>query len=159
GNLQFLGRRDQQVKLRGFRIELGEIEAALKQHQAIRDAVVMTREDRPGNKRLVAYVVAARERVVTAGELRAFLMDKLPDHMVPAAFLTLEAPPRTSSGKVERRELPAPAPESFEAERARHVPPRDGVEEQLEAIFCEALGLDRVGVHDDFFALGGDSLL
>ena len=159
GTIEFLGRFDSQIKLRGHRIDLSEIEHVLKQHDAIEDAVVLARQDRPGEKRLVAYVVPERGRAANAGELRADLLRRLPEYMVPAAFVTLTALPLTGTGKVDRNRLPVPGQESFATDDERHVLPRGGVEEKLAAIFCETLGLDRVGAHGDFFELGGDSLL
>jgi len=157
GNLEFLGRRDQQVKIRGFRIELGEIEAVLKQHDAIREGVVLAREDRPGEKRLVAYVVLAQGRSVIASELRTFLLNRLPDYMVPAAFLTLEALPRTANGKVDRTLLSA-AEAEFELATQTYVSPRNAVEVQLMRIWEQILDVSPIGMQDNFFALGGDSL-
>ena len=158
GNIEFLGRLDHQVKLRGFRIELGEIEAVLGQHLRLRTSVVAAREDAPGDKRLVAYVVPDQDPAPSASELRRFLQTKLPEYMVPSAFVTLEALPLTPNGKVDRRALPAPDPSGFRAENA-YVEPRTPVEEQLAGIWEEVLGLERVGIHDDFFELGGHSLL
>jgi aspartate racemase len=154
GNIEFLGRADYQVKIRGFRIELGEIEAALAHHPAVREAVVLAREDAPGEKRLVAYVVADS----TADELRRFLKDKLPEYMVPAVFVLLEALPVTPNGKVDRRALPAPDRSRPELEKA-FVAPRDDLELQLAHIWEEVLGVRPVGVRDNFFELGGHSLL
>jgi len=154
GNIEFLGRADHQVKIRGFRIELGEIEAALSQHSAVREAVVMDREDAPGEKRLVAYVVADS----TADELRHFLKDKLPEHMVPAVVVLLDALPLMPNGKVDRRALPAPDRSRPELEKA-FVAPRDDLELQLAHIWEEVLGVRPVGVRDNFFELGGHSLL
>ena len=154
GNIEFLGRVDHQVKIRGFRIELGEIEAALGQHPAVREAVVLAREDMPGEKRLVAYVVGNS----TADELRGFLKDKLPEYMVPAVFVPLDALPLLSNGKTDRRALPEPdrtRPELDEAFAA----PRTPTEELLAGIWAQLLDLERVGVHDNFFDLGGHSLL
>src|SRR4029078_7794108 len=108
GNIEFLGRTDSQVKLRGFRIELGEIEAALSQHSAVREAVVLLLENEPGNQRLVAYVVPARESAIAINELRSFLKEKLPDYMVPSALVVIKALPLTANGKIDRRALPAP---------------------------------------------------
>jgi amino acid adenylation domain-containing protein len=159
GTIEFLGRFDSQIKLRGHRIEPSEIEHALKQHDAIEDAVVSARQDLPGDKRLVAYVVPERGRAATAGELRAYLLRRLPEYMVPAAFVILEALPLTGTGKVDRNRLPVPGKESFAPADERRVPPRGSVEEKLAAIFCETLGLDCVGAYGDFFELGGDSLL
>jgi amino acid adenylation domain-containing protein len=154
GNIEFLGRADHQVKIRGFRIELGEIEAALGQHPAVREAVVLAREDAPTEKRLVAYVVADS----TADELRRFLKDKLPEYMVPAVVVLLEALPVTPNGKVDRRALPAPDRSRPELEIA-FVAPRDDLELQLAQIWEEVLGVRPVGVRDNFFELGGHSLL
>jgi thioesterase domain-containing protein/acyl carrier protein len=154
GNIEFLGRADHQVKIRGFRIELGEIEAVLGQHPAVRKAVVLAREDAPGEKRLVAYVVAES----TADELRRFLKDKLPEYMVPAVFVLLDALPITPNGKIDRRALPAPERTRPELDKA-FVAPRDDLELQLAHIWEEVLGVQPVGVRDNFFELGGHSLL
>jgi surfactin synthase thioesterase subunit/acyl carrier protein len=154
GNIEFLGRADHQVKIRGFRIELGEIEAVLGQHPAVREAVVLAREDAPGEKRLVAYVVAES----TADELRRFLKDKLPDHMVPAVFVLLDTLPLLSNGKIDRRALPAPDRSRLELEKS-FVAPRDDLELQLAHIWEEVLDVRPVGVRDNFFELGGHSLL
>jgi amino acid adenylation domain-containing protein len=154
GNIEFLGRADDQVKIRGFRIELGEIEAVLRQHPAVGDAVVLAREDAPGEKRLVAYVVADS----TTDELRRFLKDRLPESMVPAVVVLLEALPVMPNGKVDRRALPAPDRSRPELEKA-FVAPRDDLELQLAHIWEEVLRVRPVGVRDDFFELGGHSLL
>ena len=154
GNIEFLGRADHQVKIRGFRIEPGEIEAVLGQHPAVREAVVLAREDAPGEKRLVAYLVAD----CTADELRRFLKDKLPEYMVPAAVVLLKALPVAPNGKVDRRALPAPDRSRSELEKG-FVAPRDGLELQLAHIWEEVLGVQPVGVRDNFFELGGHSLL
>ena len=158
GNLEYLGRLDQQVKLRGIRIELGEIEAALAQHPAVRETVVIVREDIPGEPRLVAYVVPAQEPGPTCRELRRFLEKQLPAAMVPATFVMLETLPLTPSGKVDRRALPQPDP-SRPALEDHYVAPRTPIEQQVVAIWCHLLGLERVGIHDNFFELGGHSLL
>ena len=158
GNLEYLGRSDSQVKLRGFRIELGEIEATLGLHPAVRQGVVLVREDRLGIKTLVAYVVCGPEQSVTPAELRTFLSQKLPAPMVPSGFMQLEAFPLNANGKVDRRSLPLPT--VFERGLAAGaVVPRNGIEKQLAAIWVELLQLDRVGVDDNFFELGGHSLL
>jgi amino acid adenylation domain-containing protein len=173
GNVEFLGRIDSQVKVRGFRIELGEIEAALKQHPEVQEAIVLARKDVPGDpsslshpewnegsgtdKRLVAYLIT-EGREPTAGELRGFLREKLPDYMVPAAFMVLEALPLTHSGKVDRRALPAPDQTRSEVE-STFVAPRTPIEELLAGIWARVLGIEQVGVHDNFFELGGHSLL
>jgi amino acid adenylation domain-containing protein/non-ribosomal peptide synthase protein (TIGR01720 family) len=158
GNIEFLGRIDQQVKVRGFRIELGEIEAALHQHPAVEKAAVLAREDRPGAKRLVAYVVPKGDDSPTVTGLRQFLTETLPDYMVPATFVTLEALPLTPNGKVDREALPAPEQTRPDLESA-YVAPRTRGESTLTDIWASVLGVERIGVRDNFFELGGDSIL
>ncbi|MER5733146.1 amino acid adenylation domain-containing protein [Streptomyces sp. NPDC002138] len=160
GALEYLGRADDQVKLRGFRIELGEIETALGRHPAVRDAVVVVHEDERARKRLVAYLVAdgGPGSVPATGELRSHLAGSLPDYMVPAQFVALDRLPLTPSGKVDRRALPAPQPQTGAPDTA-HTPPRDATEETLAAVWADVLGVERVGIHDNFFDLGGDSIL
>ncbi|HEX8273806.1 MAG TPA: amino acid adenylation domain-containing protein, partial [Longimicrobiaceae bacterium] len=155
GTLEFLGRIDSQVKLRGYRIEPGEVEAALCEHPAVREAVVVVREDAPGDRRLVGYVVA-EGAAVSPAELRAHLGGRLPEHMVPGGFVVLDRLPLTSNGKVDRRALPAP---EHAADAERYVAPRTPAEEVLAGIWGEVLGVERVGVEDGFFELGGHSLL
>jgi amino acid adenylation domain-containing protein len=150
--LEFVGRLDDQVKIRGFRIEPGEVESALSTHAAVREAWVIVREDRPGDRRLVAYVVGE----VEAEEVRAFLRESLPEYMVPAAVMVLERLPLTPNGKVDRKALPVP---EYGAAEESHVAPRTPVEEVLAGIWSEVLGLARVGVRDSFFELGGHSLI
>ena len=155
GELEYLGRADQQVKIRGFRIEPGEIEAALGQHPAVREVVVLARGE--GEKRLVAYLGVGGGAAPGADELRSFLAERLPEHMIPAVFVPLEALPLTAHGKVDRRALPEP-----EAARpglgAGYAAPRAPEEAALAEVWAEVLEVDRVGVHDNFFALGGDSI-
>jgi acyl carrier protein len=158
GNIEFLGRMDHQVKIRGFRVELGEIEAVLGQHPTVRETVVMAREDVLGEKRLVAYVVPNQAQAPPISELHHFLKEKLPEYMVPAAFVFLDALPLTPNGKVDRRALPAPDRSRPELGRT-FVAPRTFVEEGLARIWAEVLRLERVGIHDNFFELGGHSLL
>ena len=158
GNLEYLGRLDHQVKIRGFRIELEEIEGCLRRHPAIQDVVVLAREDFPGDKRLVAYLANKNGEMPAAGDLRSYLMQELPEFMVPAAFITLKALPLTPNGKVDRRALPAPDAGRPELEHA-YVAPRTPLEETLAGIWAEVLGLPQVGIHDNFFDLGGHSLL
>jgi amino acid adenylation domain-containing protein len=158
GNIEFLGRTDHQVKIRGFRIELGEIEAALGQYSAVRQAVVMAREDTSGEKRLVAYLVAQREPPPTTTELRDFLKTKLPEYMVPAIFVFLETLPLMPNGKIDRRALPSPDRSRPELDKA-FVAPRTPTEELLAEIWAQLLDIERVGIHDNFFDLGGHSLL
>ncbi|MCX7596364.1 MAG: amino acid adenylation domain-containing protein, partial [Fischerella sp.] len=157
GNIEFLGRIDDQVKIRGFRIEIGEIEAVLSQHPQVQQTAAMVREDQPGNKRLVAYVVPKQEQV-TANELRRFLKEKLPDFMIPGAFVNLEALPLTPNGKVDRHALPAPDTSSLTQE-TNFVPPRNTTELQLAQIWSEVLGVQSIGIQDNFFELGGDSII
>ncbi|MCU1268103.1 MAG: putative linear pentadecapeptide gramicidin synthetase LgrB [Acidobacteria bacterium] len=157
GNIECLGRSDDQVKLRGFRIELGEIESVLRRHDQVRESVVMAREDTLGNKRLVAYVVPNFPGQLDNVELRTYLQAKLPEYMLPSAVIELAELPLTPNGKVNRRALPAP---DYEAQlRDAYVPPRTPVEELLCGIWAEVLKVARVGINDNFFELGGHSLL
>src|ERR1700736_2168739 len=155
GVLDFLGRADQQLKLRGFRIEPGEIEAALARHPAAAQATVIAREDRPGDKRLVGYVVPAIGQSTDPATLRAHLGQSLPDYMVPAAIVLLDALPLTPNGKLDRKALPAP---DFGVTNDSWLAPRTPREELLCLLFAETLGLPRVGIEDSFFELGGDSI-
>jgi len=157
GNLQYLSRMDNQVKVRGFRIELGEIESVLGQHAGVQQAVVTVREDAPGDKRLIAYLVAADSQPVGRQELRDHLKRTLPEYMLPSAFVFLDQLPLTPNGKVDRKALPAP--ELLTGETATSVPPRDDLEEKLVEIWKRALGLPTVGITDNFFEIGGHSLL
>jgi len=158
GTIEFLGRIDDQVKIRGYRIELGEIEAVLTEHPGVRATVVLAREDEPGNKRLVAYVIPDQEPAPNTTELRRFLQEQLPEYMVPSAFVLLKALPLTPNGKVDRQALPAPDHARPELEKT-FVAPRTPTEEVLAGIWAEVLGLERIGIHDNFFELGGHSLL
>ena len=181
GNMEYLGRLDHQVKIRGFRIELGEIEGCLRRHPAIRDAAVLAREDSPGGKRLVAYVVAKGDESEVCGQrtevrpptsdlrpptsapwsiadLRSHIKQELPEFMVPSAFVTLKALPLTPNGKVDRRALPAPDAARPQLEH-EYQTPRTRVEVVLARIWAAVLGLEQVGIHDNFFELGGNSLL
>jgi len=158
GSIEFLGRLDHQVKIRGFRIELGEIEAVLGQYPAIRETVVLAREDEPGDKRLVAYVVPDQDATSTISELRRFLKEKLPEYMVPSAFVMLDALPLTPNGKVDRRALPAPDRTRPELEET-FVTPHTPVASLIAEVWQEVLGVEKVGVYDNFFDLGGHSLL
>ncbi|HEY3581938.1 MAG TPA: amino acid adenylation domain-containing protein, partial [Pyrinomonadaceae bacterium] len=154
GAIEFVGRRDAQVKVRGFRIELGEIETVLTQHPDVREAVAIVREPQPGNKQLVAYVVGE----APLAELRRYLKDKLPDYMAPQSLVKLEQLPLTTNGKIDRQALPAPDRTADDAEEA-YVAPRTPEEELLAGIWAEVLKVDRVSVHDNFFDCGGHSLL
>ena len=158
GNIEFLGRIDHQIKIRGYRIELGEIESVLEQHPAVRETVVVAGEDKRGNMRLVAYIVLHHRSTISTNELRNFLKDKLPDYMIPSAFVVLDSLPLTPSGKVDRKALPEPGPERPVAKDS-YVAPRTPIENVLAGIWCEILGLKEVGIHDNFFELGGHSLL
>src|SRR5689334_4591622 len=158
GDIELLGRIDHQVKLRGLRIELAEIEAALNLHEDVREAVVLAREDQPGEKRLVAYVVAREAQAPSLRSLRGFLKERLPEYMVPSTFIFLDALPLTANGKIDRQALPAPTsarPESGET----FVAPGTPAEEVLAGIWAELLNVEQVGIHDNFFELGGHSLL
>ncbi|MGW3045608.1 alpha/beta fold hydrolase [Kitasatospora sp. NPDC001159] len=155
GELLFAGRADQQVKLRGFRIELGEVEAALTAHPAVTRACAVVREERPGDRRLVGYLVPADDERPDPGVLRKQLAEDLPEHLVPSALVLVDALPLTPNGKVDRRALPAPEADHRPAGRE----PADGTERELCELFAQVLGLPRVGVEEDFFGLGGDSLL
>jgi amino acid adenylation domain-containing protein len=157
GNIQYLGRTDNQVKVRGFRIELGEIESVLTEHPAIRQAAVIVREDRPGDKQLVAYIIADKEAPPASSELRRFSKEKLPEYMLPSQFVTLEAFPLTPNGKVDRKALSALA--SAPPEPGQRMAPRDQLESTLVEIFERVLGVQPVGIQDDFFTLGGHSLM
>jgi amino acid adenylation domain-containing protein/non-ribosomal peptide synthase protein (TIGR01720 family) len=156
-DIEYLGRIDHQVKIRGFRIELGEIESVLLQHPAVRSAVVMTREDEPGVKRLAAYVVTSQP-APEVSILREHLKKKVPDYMVPAAFVFLDALPLTASGKVDRKALPVPESQRPDLTR-RYIAPRTAAEKTLSAVWSKALRVENVGVEDNFFELGGDSIL
>ncbi|MFE7313382.1 amino acid adenylation domain-containing protein [Streptomyces sp. NPDC057555] len=156
GRLEYLGRFDDQVKLRGYRIELGEVESALTALAGVAAARVLIREDRPGDKRLAAYLVADAGQELDAGELRRSLATALPEYMIPAAFVVLDALPLLPNGKVDRRALPAPEPDTH---RSGGQAPRTDEERILCAVVAETLGIPEVGVDDDFFALGGDSIL
>lgn len=155
GAIEFLGRLDFQVKVRGFRIELAEIESAIGSHPAVRQCVVLAREDQPGGRRLAAYIVRGGQ--VEDGDLRAFLKKKLPDYMVPSAFVFLDALPVTPNGKVDRKALPAL--DRLPAHSREYVAPRTPLEQWLAAIWVRVLGMEQIGVHDNFFELGGHSLM
>ncbi|WP_027250316.1 non-ribosomal peptide synthetase [Planktothrix agardhii] len=155
GNIEYLGRIDNQVKIRGFRIELGEIEAVIGQNEDVQSACVIAREDSPGDKRLVAYLVPQPEIILTINEIRQFLKAKLPDYMVPNAFVILEALPLTPNGKIDRRALPAPDLQG----KGEYIAPRNPIEEKIAQIWAEVLKLERVSIEDNFFELGGHSLL
>jgi amino acid adenylation domain-containing protein len=158
GTIEYLGRNDFQVKIRGFRIELGEIEARLAEHPGVREAVVLAREDAPGEKRLVAYITARPGAAPPGAEaLREHLAASLPEYMVPAAYVALEALPLSANGKLDRKALPAPGLSAFAARR--YDPPLGETEERLARIWAEELKLERFGRHDNFFDLGGHSLL
>ena len=158
GQVEFIGRIDHQVKVRGYRIELGEIETELRQHPALREAVVIARDEAEGHKRLVGYVVPARHTAPTTSELRDYLGQRLPAYMIPSAFVTLKSIPVTRNGKVDRRALPEPEQIRPELDHG-FIAPHNEVEETLAAIWCQVLGLEQVGRLNNFFELGGDSIL
>jgi amino acid adenylation domain-containing protein len=157
GNVEFLGRIDHQIKIRGYRVELGEIEAALKDQSEIAQAVVIAREDRPGDQRLAAYLVATNGAAPESAELRKRLKTRLPDYMLPSSYTYLEELPLTRNGKFDRAALPVPA-ETSAAQPENSDPARNPVEETLVSIWAEALGLPHIGIHDNFFDLGGHSI-
>lgn len=158
GRYEFLGRVDHQVKVRGFRVELGEIESQLTQHPQLREAVVTVLEDSTGDKRLVAYVVGRGAAVPPTAELRAWLSKRLPEYMVPAVFVSMEALPLNANGKVDRRQLPLPSTATPKSTRAPDEPLTD-LQQQLRGIWREVLKLESIGLNDNFFELGGDSIL
>ena len=157
GNLVYLGRTDQQVKIHGFRVEPGEIEAALVQHEAVHEAVVQAQEEIAGDARLVAYIVPGSQQRPTVGALRSYLQPKLPDYMLPSAFVWLDELPLTPNGKLDWRMLPVPGPARPDLDEL-YVAPRTLEEEILVGIWSQVLKLERVSIHDNFFALGGDSI-
>ncbi len=159
GQLEFAGRRDHQVKLRGFRIELGEIEAVLATAPGVRQAIVLVREDQPGDQRLVAYIVSTMN--FSPEQARTTLRAKLPEYMVPNLYVTLPALPLTPNGKIDRKALPPPQWQTVPAGdgRAPSAALMSPAEQRVAAAWCELLGLPRVGLHDNFFDLGGHSLL
>ncbi|WP_084610648.1 hybrid non-ribosomal peptide synthetase/type I polyketide synthase [Archangium violaceum] len=158
GRLEYLGRGDEQVKVRGHRIELGEVEAGLLGHPGVREALVVVREDVPGDKRLVAYVVARPGQALESVEVRTSLAQRLPHFLVPQAVVVLEQLPLLPSGKVDRKSLPAPE-HAGSAQREQYVAPRTPLEEKLAGFWAEVLRLEKVGLHDNFFDAGGHSLL
>ena len=158
GAIEFLGRLDHQVKIRGMRLELGEVEAALCQHPDVREAVILAHEITSGNKSLVAYVVSKQEPLPTSDELRDYLRQRLPEYMVPAAFVILTELPLLSNGKLNRRALPSPE-ELLAQPEAAYVPPENDLEQTIAAVWQEVFSVERVSIHSNFFDLGGNSLL
>lgn len=158
GNIEFIGRIDNQVKIRGVRVELEEIEAALKKHPAVQEAVVITQEDNQRNKRLIAYVVAHRQEAILDSNLYHYLKEKLPAYMLPVTFIPLDKIPLTPNGKTDRHALPTPD-YTYSPTGTGYVPPRNPIEEILAGIWIKVLGISQVGIYDNFFELGGHSLL
>lgn len=158
GCLIHLGRKDSQIKIRGHRVEVAEVETALHELEGVKQAVVVGREDTPGDNRLVAYIVPTQAHALTVSHLRRSLVGKLPDYMVPSMFLTVETFPLTATGKVDRRALPAPDGTRPRLEQA-FIPPRTAIEKTLAEIWCGLLGFKQIGIDDSFFDLGGNSLL
>jgi acyl carrier protein len=162
GNIEFLDRFDQQVKIRGYRIESGEIEGVLRQHPDVKEAAVVAREDIPGDKRLIAYVVPyvnMKENIII-NDLHRYLVAYLPVYMLPSAYIVLETLPKLPNGKLDRRALPVPGTDQLRpGAKNLFVAPRTQIEEVVAASWSEALGIDQVSIHDDFFTLGGHSLL
>jgi acyl carrier protein len=157
GAIEFVGRIDDQVKISGYRVEPGEISSALREHAAVRDADVIARSDRGGEKRLVAYVAPRSKPAPAPSELRRFLAGKLPHFMLPTAFVTIDAIPLTTNGKVDRDALPSPLEMGADGD-ARPAQPTGGFEDKIAAVWSQVLGVARVGLHDSFFDLGGDSI-
>lgn len=158
GNVEYIGRMDRQVKVRGYRIELGEIQAVLDQYAGVRESTVIVREDQPGDKRIVAYLVPKEGQSPTPSELREHLRQKLPDYMIPSAFVSMGEMPLTPNGKVDRKSLPSPQQDRTEPGK-QFVAPRDALEQQLAKLWEKAFGIQPIGVRDNFFELGGHSLL
>ncbi|WP_445634030.1 Non-ribosomal peptide synthetase [Nostoc sp. DSM 114161] len=158
GDIEYIGRIDNQIKIRGFRVELGEIEAVINQHPSVSASVGIVREDKPGNQNLTAYITLHPDKTITISELRRFLQNKLLDHMIPTGFMILEAFPLTSNGKVDRRALPMPDALRPELEVA-YVVPQTEVEKTIASVWQKALNLEKIGIHDNFFEIGGHSLL
>jgi amino acid adenylation domain-containing protein len=158
GRIECLGRLDHQVKVRGFRIELGEIETALVDHPAVKKNVVVAREDKPGEKRLVAYIVPEKDATIPLSEIRSHLKKTLPDYMIPSAFVVMDDLPLTPNGKINRLALPVPDSSPLDGAR-EYLAPRSPLEETIAAIWSEVLNVDQVSIHDNFFDLGGHSLL
>ncbi|HIE01628.1 MAG TPA: amino acid adenylation domain-containing protein [Thiotrichaceae bacterium] len=158
GNLEFLGRIDHQVKVRGFRIELGEIEVALSQHPTVQEVIVIVREDISGDKRLIAYLVAKPQQMLSTTALRRFLQNQVPDYMIPSAFVRLEALPLTPNGKIDRKALPQPESESASLETS-YLAPQTEIETQIESVLKAVLRVNQIGIQDNFFELGAHSLL
>ncbi|MFC3926350.1 phosphopantetheine-binding protein, partial [Clostridium punense] len=153
GNIEFLGRIDNQVKIRGFRIELGEIENRLLQHESIKEAAVLVKENKDGEKYICAYVIS--DKKLQELDLKGYLKETLPEYMVPAYFVELEKMPLTANGKLDRRALPEP---NLDATLTEYEAPRNAVEETLAKLWSEILGVEKVGINDNFFDLGGHSL-
>ena len=158
GSIEFVGRKDFQVKIRGYRVELGEIETVLSQNPGVRQVAIVAREDMPGEKRLVAYLVPAEAQELAVNDLRRFLRGILPDYMMPSTFVFLKALPLTPSGKVDRLALPTPGEAQTRLEGVL-VAPRTPIEDSLVGIWAQVMGRDQIGIHDNFFELGGHSLL
>lgn len=159
GTLQYIGRTDGQVKLRGFRIETGEVEAVLQQRSDVGEALAVVREDQPGDKRLVAYVTGQNGKILTPVELKKYLQDRLPEYLVPATVMVLKSMPLTPNGKVDRKALPAPWGQRSVTGTAAYVMPRTSVEAAVATVWQSVLGIEKAGVNDNFFDLGGHSLL
>jgi acyl carrier protein len=159
GTIEFLGRQDHQVKIRGYRIELGEIETVLSSHEDIREAVVIAREDTPGDVRLVAYVIAQKDSLTDIEEIRNYIKGKLPEYMVPSQFLTVESFPLTPNGKIDRKAFPVPSEFIFDSVQKDVVLPTNELEIAIASIWQNLLKLPKVGINDNFFDIGGHSLL